>query len=158
MLLAAPLLGLAVPVPAWKRWLAPSASLLWPTLTLPNGLDPSLATNDPEGVRRFREEPLIHHVATVRWFCELRRATRWLAEQPARLEVPTLMMLAGDERVVDNFSSRAFAHGAAGRVEVRTTAGARHEMFWGTSATETIEEAVAWLAAATTGAPGDSTR
>lgn len=148
LLLAAPLLGLSLTVPRWKRWLARPLSALWPTLPLPNGLVPEIATKNSVAARRFFDEPLIHHVATPRWFRELERALAWIVERPTELRVPTYLMLAADDQVVDNSVVRVFAGHAGPQVQVRTWAGLRHLMFWEPERSIVIGDAIRWIDAA----------
>ena len=61
----------------------------------------------------FYTDPLIHHVATSRWFNEVRDAKRGCRGRRSSLTTPTLIRLAGDDRLVSNeatlSSSREFA-------------------------------------------------
>ena len=57
---SSPLLTPAVPPPAWKLTLARVLSRVWPGCPLPSGVDPDGLSHDPDVVRRYREDPLVH--------------------------------------------------------------------------------------------------
>lgn len=107
MALSSPFLGIKVKVPAWKSLLGRAASALRPTLTLPNGLPASDISHDPEIVRIYETDPLITHNATARWFTEVVAAHADTLARASRIKLPTLMQLAGDDRIVDSQAAQA---------------------------------------------------
>lgn len=145
LVVAAPFLGLRQAPPWPKRWAAKPLSVLWPTLAFANGLDPALATRNEQAVRHFRDEPLIHHVATPRWFVEVGGAQRAILAAAPQLRTPTYLVLAGDERVVDNATAETFAAAAGSCVTQRTWPGLRHELFIEPEAADVVREVQDWL-------------
>lgn len=100
--ITAPFLGLKLQVPAWKRTMGLVASMLHPTLKLPNGLPASAVSHDPEVVRLYETDPLITHNATARWFTETVSTQADVRMRVGRLQTPLLMQIAGDDRIVDS--------------------------------------------------------
>jgi lysophospholipase len=99
--LTSPFLGLKLRVAAWKRGTAMLASLLRPTLAIPNGIDASAVSHDPAVRTAYATDPLITHQATARWFTEVLATHADLRERAGRIRTPILIMQAGDDRIVD---------------------------------------------------------
>jgi alpha-beta hydrolase superfamily lysophospholipase len=153
LVLAAPHLGLRMKVPAWKLLLAPVMSLLWPGLALASGLRAEEVTRNPEAIERHREDTLIHHVATSRWFIEARRAQAHARGAAATLATPTLLLVAGADRIVDNDAIAAFADAAASVLTVRRYEGLYHELFVEPEWPQVLADISHWLCASPQAAP-----
>ena len=108
LVLSSPALRFLVRVPWWKRTLAQLTSIVWPTLALPADLDAKDLTHDPDALQRMRDDQLAVRVATARWWTEsLRAQRRALAGAPV-VTTPTLLQVAGSDRIVDAATTRAF--------------------------------------------------
>lgn len=59
-ILSAPMLGVAVPIPAWKSALSVAAYQVLPEVGLDNGILPEMLSSDPEVLNEFRRDPLRH--------------------------------------------------------------------------------------------------
>jgi alpha-beta hydrolase superfamily lysophospholipase len=141
----APWLDLKMKVSMPKRAAAEVFARLKPTLSMSNGLKPEDVSRNPEVVAKFFSDPLVHHVATARWFSGVLRAQASIRASAAQLKVPTLMLLAGQDRIVSTEASLAFA-GAAGRtVEVRNYPALFHEMFLEPERDQVISDIADWL-------------
>jgi alpha-beta hydrolase superfamily lysophospholipase len=145
LVLAAPWLELAMKVPAWKRLPAPLLSRLWPTLTLPNGIRAEDVSRNPAVVENFQTDPLVHHVASARWFREARTAQARIRGAAATLTVPTLLLLAGQDRIVMNEANLELARAAAGVVELRQYDALYHELFLELEAPAVLSDIAGWL-------------
>jgi alpha-beta hydrolase superfamily lysophospholipase len=110
--------GLALLAPGFRPRVRPSApeirriavaSVLDPTRLFPIPLnDPSLFTAQPRKREFIASDPLALRSATARFLAEslkfdvyLRRATRYVT-------IPVLLMLAGEDRIIDNAQTRQF--------------------------------------------------
>jgi alpha-beta hydrolase superfamily lysophospholipase len=132
-----PVDGLVLSSPVLAARLSPVQKLLLaivprlaPNLTVGNGLDPQYLSRDPDVVKAYRADPLVHDRVSGRLArfimdeAELVRscAPRWL--------VPTLLLYAGDDRIVDPRGSRAFAAAAPKNVvTAQRFDGCYHEIF-----------------------------
>ena len=128
-MLAAPWLELKLAVPRWKLALAQVAGGVWPTLAMGNELRSSDTTRDPAARERWADDPLAHHVATPRWFNEVRAAQAYILGHPDTLRVPTLIAVPGDDRIVNSERTLAFARAAGATVDVKVYPEAYHELF-----------------------------
>jgi alpha-beta hydrolase superfamily lysophospholipase len=111
--------GLVLSSPALAMRLGPVQRLLLrtlphfaPQLRVGNGLDPAWLSHDPEVERAYRADPLVHDRVSV-------RLARFIADEGHRLvakapgwSVPTLLLYAGSDRLVDPAASHAFVETA----------------------------------------------
>ena len=146
LVLAAPYLALKLKVPAVKLHLSNLMGRVWPTLTLGNELRPKDVSRNPEVWAGMENDPLIHHVATPRWFNEVRAAQARILQAAEKLKTPTLMLLAGRDRIVSSDVALAFAQAAGPIVEVKQYEDLFHEMFLEPERDVLIADIVRWVA------------
>jgi len=144
---ATPYLALKMKVPAYKRLLSPVLGGLWPTLTMGNELRSGEVTRNEAMWAEMDTDPLIHRVATPRWFNEVRAAQARILASAAKLRTPTLMLLAGGDRIVDNDAAAAFAREAGPIVELKQYEGLFHELFLEPERDTVIADVTRWLVA-----------
>jgi alpha-beta hydrolase superfamily lysophospholipase len=142
---AAPYLDLKMKVPLYKRMISPVMGALWPTLTLSNEIALDLTCSDPEAVAAMAADPLIRHVATPRWFNEVRATQARLRASPTALKVPTFMAVAGEDRLVDSGAAIAFARAAGPIVDLKVYENFFHEMYLERDRDVVIADVVDWL-------------
>ncbi|CAG9175043.1 alpha/beta hydrolase [Cupriavidus pampae] len=110
-----PIRALILSSPALALYLSPRMLRLQrvlmafvPRLRVPTKLDASGLSHDPEVVRAYRTDPLVQATITAG---ALETFVRGMAQAQAdapRLEAPTLMLVAGADRIVDPAGSRRF--------------------------------------------------
>jgi alpha-beta hydrolase superfamily lysophospholipase len=147
--LGAPWLGLTMKVPAVKRAASPVMGWLWPTLALSNGIRVEDVTRDPEVQRRLADDPLIHHVATARWFNESLSVQAHILAGAGQLSIPTFIGIPGEDRIASAETAASFADGAraAGApVQSRCYPGVFHELFLEPERDAIIADLVTWTA------------
>jgi alpha-beta hydrolase superfamily lysophospholipase len=101
-----------------------------PDLSLRNGIDVSKLSHDPAVVAAYRKDPWVHDRISP-------RLARFMADEAALVRsragswpVPTLLLFAGADRLVDPRGSRAFARAAPRlRVSARRFDRMYHEIF-----------------------------
>jgi alpha-beta hydrolase superfamily lysophospholipase len=143
---AAPYLALKMPVPLYKRAIAPVLGVLWPTLAMSNQIEPALTSRSPEARAAMTVDPLVRHVATPRWFNEVGATQARLRASASLLKVPTFMPVAGADRLVDPAASLAFARDAGAIVELKVYEPLFHELYLEPERDLVIADVVAWLA------------
>ena len=97
---------------AWQRLLLAVVPRWWPDLRMGNGLDPVFLSHDPQVVADYRADRLVHERISARlgrFIADAGAAT--LAAAPA-WRVPTLLLFAGDDHLVNPEGSRRFARAA----------------------------------------------
>ena len=94
---------------AFQKFLVAVLSRLSPDLRIGNGLNPLFLSHDPEMVRAYNADRLVHDrisARLARFIADAGPATLSLA---ARWTVPTLLLYAGDDHLVNPAGSRRFA-------------------------------------------------
>ena len=103
-----PLLRLKMQVPSWKVALGKMLSNMAPTMSMKTGLDPNLLSHDKEVVRNYVNDPLVHGVASTRFYTELMRATDEALHGGSRLTLPCLVMIGPGDGIVDSSTTKEF--------------------------------------------------
>jgi alpha-beta hydrolase superfamily lysophospholipase len=142
---AAPYLALKMPVPLYKRLASPIIGAIWPTFTMSNQIGPEIVARLPEVWEEMRKDPQVRHVATPRWFNEVRATQARLRASAAQLKVPTFMPVAGADRLVDPAASIEFARAAGSIVELRVYEDSFHEIYLEPERERVIADVVSWL-------------
>jgi alpha-beta hydrolase superfamily lysophospholipase len=70
--------------------------------------DPELFTATPRWQEFLRQDPLSIHKATARFLIESVRLDGYLRVVPKHVRVPVLLLLAGQDRIIDNERTRRF--------------------------------------------------
>jgi alpha-beta hydrolase superfamily lysophospholipase len=105
---SSPALGMAIEIPAVKKILGSLMSFIWPAMTMGNELDAGIVSHDPEVVRAYKTDPLVHDRVSARFFTEFLAAMETVYAQASALKVPTLLQVAGDDQLVNARSSVKF--------------------------------------------------
>jgi acylglycerol lipase len=103
---------------------------LAPRLALGSGLDPAGLSRDPEVVRRYLEDPLVHRTMTTSLAAELLDAIPVVAARAVEVQVPMLLLHGSDDPLCPIEGSQGF-HGGV-RVpgsSFRAYPGLLHEIF-----------------------------
>ena len=114
--------------PAWKLTLGKIMYNLWPTLTMSNELDRQGLSRDPEVVRAYNEDPLVHDRLSARLGMDMLQSGLWSLEHAAEFPLPLLLMHAGADRLTSAQASREFAAQAGNRCTLRIWDGFYHEI------------------------------
>ena len=105
-------------------------SVVWPGILLPNHVDPSRLSHDPEVGRAYAADPLVSRHVSPRWFTSVVGAIRGAHERAPALARPVLLMVSGADRIADPEAAMRFAARAPARhLEVVRFEGLYHEMF-----------------------------
>ncbi len=129
--------GLVLSSPALKtgmplhlRLLVAVGSRLTPNLVQPHGLPLHKISHDPQVVADAKNDPLCHDKATPRLVAFILDAGACARRDAAKLDVPVLLLVAGDDKLVDPEGSREFAAALPpGRGTLHWYAPLWHEVF-----------------------------
>ncbi len=105
---SSPGLAPAMKVPVIKGNLGRLMSFIWPSLTFDNELIPEHLSHDAAAVKAYVEDPLVHRRISSRWFTEYLKAMAETNQAASKITIPTLMQVAGDDRIVSPRVSRDF--------------------------------------------------
>jgi alpha-beta hydrolase superfamily lysophospholipase len=117
-----------------------------PHLTVGNGVDPHFISRDPAVVAAYQADPLVHDRICTRLARFIADAGPSVIAHAPGWSVPTLLMYAGSDRLVDPAGSRAFADSAPASV-VSTVCfdDYYHEIFNEPDNERVFEELEQWL-------------
>jgi alpha-beta hydrolase superfamily lysophospholipase len=146
----APLLRLKMQVPPWKAAVGRMLSGLTPTFSMKTGLDPNLLSHDQEIVRNYVNDPLVHGVASARFFTELLHAEEETIRDATKLTLPCLIMQGSGDGIVDPAATEDFFKGVASADKtLKIYEGLYHEVLNEPEKENILKEISAWLSART---------
>jgi len=141
LVLSAP--SIASTIPVWKKVLARVLGRIAPTLSVANGVAGDILSRDPTVAERYLADPLNRHRSTTRFGAEALGEQRRVLGALSRLDLPTLVIHGGDDRLVPTASSERLA--ALARVTRVVHPGLRHETHNEPEAPAVIAGVIAWL-------------
>jgi alpha-beta hydrolase superfamily lysophospholipase len=147
--------ALAVDMAAWQRAAVGWLPRIAPDLTLGNGLKPKYLSHDPAVVAAYEADPLVHDRICARLGAFVASEGGRVVAAAARWPVRTLLLYAGDDRLVAPRGSDAFAAAAAdgsagssashAAVTVQRFAALYHEIFNELDSAPVLKALAAWL-------------
>lgn len=146
LILSAPFLAMAMPVPRWKTTLSPLLSVVWPSFSTPSGLRGTMISRDREAVAAYEADPLVHRTATARWFSEVRQAQEKALAHARGLSLP-LLVLQGDADPIASVAAtrQFFAAAASADKALQLYRGYLHEVLNEQGKERVWEDAASWL-------------
>jgi alpha-beta hydrolase superfamily lysophospholipase len=128
LVLSSPALGVRVSV--FQQFLLSVLPRFAPNLAVGNGVDPDFLSHDRDVVAAYRADRLVHDRITPRLALFFAQSGAQVIARAPQWKLPTLLLYAGDDRLVDSRASRAFAQAApAGVVTARCFDALYHEIF-----------------------------
>ncbi len=107
--------------------------------------DPELFTSVPEWIDYLRDDPLQLHQATAGFFLASRRMDKVVRPLAQAQPVPLHLMLAADERIIDNEKTRAFVRELHWPTSVITTyQDSRHTLEFDPDRDAFLDDLIAW--------------
>jgi acylglycerol lipase len=131
----------------WQRALAPVAGRLAPTVAIPNMLKGEHLSRDPAVGEAYFADPLVVTKTTTGFGALLFAEIDELNDRVEELDVPTLVIHGGDDRVVPTASSECFE--GISNVERKVYPGLRHETFNEPEGPEVVAEVARWIGSRT---------
>lgn len=108
IVVSGPMLRLKVKLPAVKVIAGKILSKWLPRVTLASDLDARMLSHDPKVIQARAEDPLVHDVASTRWFTEGMAAGERILRSASQLRVPTLFMHGGEDPLTDPKATQEF--------------------------------------------------
>ncbi len=128
--LSSPALGLSVKVPAFKEKLAHIAADWLPRLTMHNELDYRDLTRDEDHLATYANDPLRQDKISPALYLGMLKNFSLIKERAREIHLPTLMQLAGVERIVSTKTSEEVFEGLGSEVKVlRIYPESHHEIY-----------------------------
>lgn len=144
-IIIAPWLGLAS-APRWKVAVGRAVAPILPALPVPAGIDPEDLSRDPAVVRSWRNDSHVQRWITPRLFLAVEDAIAHVFANAGRLPPPLLLILSGQDRIVDTERSRELVRQLPpGDFQMHVEAASRHEILNDLDRDQAIERIVGWI-------------
>ena len=140
LVLTAPMVGGGA---AWQRFLAKWGSKVLPTLSIPQKIDGIHLSRDPDVAEAYFADPLVHTKATLRFGEALFKAMDDVVAGMNRLQVPTLALHGGRDRLVPTESSEFLEDISI--VERRVYPGLHHEILNEPEGPQVVADIIDWI-------------
>jgi alpha-beta hydrolase superfamily lysophospholipase len=88
--------------------LARTLSRIWPSFSLPLGLDTKALSRNKDVVKAYEEDPLVHGKTTVRWGTEILKTIEWVKARAAEVNIPILLIHGGFDPLNSPHGTRIF--------------------------------------------------
>ncbi len=108
LVLSAPAFVPGVPVPAIQAAAARIVSRILPRLTQSNKLDADDLSHDPQTVRAYQDDPLVHDRVSTRWFVSFQETAEACLARAGELTLPLLVTQGTEDKMVSPEGSRRF--------------------------------------------------
>lgn len=131
---------------AFQKFLVSLLPKLSPNLRVGNGVKPQFISHDPAVVAAYKADPMVHDRISARLARFIADAGPQTLARAAHWKVPTLLMYAGDDRLLNPQGSRRFAAAAPkGVVTSVCFDNLYHEIFNELDAEPVFAELKRWL-------------
>lgn len=148
-IISAPLLSVALRVPAYKKALGELLGRTLSKIQLTNEVNPSHLTHDPAVVEAYVNDRLVHEKITPKLYLCMTAEMEWIMEQSGPLACPSLFLVPGDDRIVSSRHTLAFFRGLKSpRNELREYPGMFHEVVNETDKQKVFADIQAWVGTA----------
>lgn len=127
-ILSAPYFRLTHPQPALKVSMGRLTQNLFPTLTLPTGLNPQHISRDKDEVQKYINDPLVHSKISAKMGISIVDAGEYVIHHADKIRVPTLLMHGTGDQITDPKASELFAKNSDGMVQIQLLDGLYHEI------------------------------
>lgn len=144
LVLSAP--ALAIYMNVIERALLKVLTSIAPGLTLSNGLKTQYLSHDTEVVTAYRNDDLVHDRISARLLNSMLETMATVQAQAPSLNLPTLLLVAGEDKLVDSSGSLAFAQASpSDYLRLHSYETLYHEIFNEIDSAKVFNDLGAWL-------------
>jgi len=140
-----PWLKLAFDPPAIKVTLGRLMNNIYPAFTQASELETAALSRDPQVVRAYEQDPLVHDKISARLFVSIYESGLWALEHAAEFPLPLLLMHGTADRLTSWQASREFAERAGKKVTWRAWDGFYHEIHNEPEKAEVLKAMTDWI-------------
>ncbi len=140
--------ALAVPLTAMQKTLLKLMTAIAPHVGVSNGLNPQFLSHDVAVVAAYKADPLVHGKISAGLLGAMLASVAYCETRAASITTPALMLVAGDDRLVNAEGSKHFfAQLPAGKAEFTMYEDFYHEIFNEPGRARPLAQLRAWLSA-----------
>lgn len=141
---SSPMLRTAFKPPYWKTLIGKYLRPILPLLPLYNEIRAEDLSRDPEVVRAYKDDPLVHDRLTLRFY-DVLLAGEWAIRHAVDLRIPTLIMHGDRDRVTSLEASREFSEIAGDICTMKAWEGFYHEIHNEPDRKRAFDYLIEWL-------------
>ena len=116
-----------------------------PTVTVPTGLDANLISRDPEVVKVYLDDPLVHDKSTLALGRDGALAAEYALEHASEIDVPLLIVHGTGDEITDARGSEQFLAQVPGDKTLNLYDGYYHETHNEPESAQVLADTIAWL-------------
>jgi alpha-beta hydrolase superfamily lysophospholipase len=121
-------------------------SRIWPHFSLPLGISPKALSRDPEAVKAYEADPLVHGKTTVRWGTEVLRTIERVKVHAAEVHIPLMLIHGGADPLNSVKGTRSFFDKIVFPDKtMKIYPGSYHEVHNDLDRSQVMEDAAQWL-------------
>jgi len=129
-----------------ERSLLKVLSAIAPALTLSNGLKTTYLSHDPKVVASYLADPLVHDRISARLLNSMLTTMHDVFSHASSLDLPTLLLVAGQDKLVDSTGSLRFAQASPENyLRLHAYDNLYHEIFNELDAKAVFDDVSTWL-------------
>ncbi|HEX8992163.1 MAG TPA: alpha/beta hydrolase [Anaerolineales bacterium] len=128
-----------------KLILAKVLGSLAPTVLLPNGLDTSLLSHDPNVERLYVSDPLVHDRVSLGFGKVMPGAIRWALQHASEFPLPLLLVHGTGDQIAYPSSSQEFAAALGGKAKLVLWDNLYHETHNEPEKAEVLKTTIQWM-------------
>jgi acylglycerol lipase len=140
-----PAIRVAEPLPATQLTMAKVMNRLQPAMQMPNGLALDNLARDPEVIRAYKSDPLVHNKISVRLAVEMLQAGEWALAHAAEFPLPLLLVHGTADELTSAAATQEFAGTVRGDCTLKLWDGFYHETHNEPEKAEVLAFMVAWI-------------
>ena len=145
LVVSSPLLQPTSAPPMWKRTVARALNVVYPEFSFNSRLKAEDLSHDPDVVRCYQADPLVHNRVSARLAIEMFRAGRYALEKAEKLTFPLLLLHGEKDRITSPQATRMFAARAGPLCDLRISERGFHELHWEDDRADTVAHIITWL-------------
>lgn len=138
-------LKLAFQPPGWKLFFGKLIQKIAPSVTLDNEVNSSFISRDPEEVKRYENDSLVHNRVSPNFSLSFIERGAWAIENANLLKKPILLLHGTDDKLISCEGSKQFAANNADNVTLKLYEGGYHELHNDFCKQEVIGDVISWL-------------
>jgi len=139
-----PYLRLAFQPPQWKILLGKLMLNIFPSITMPSGLDPKGISRIHEEVEKYKNDPLVHDKVSPMYSFPIMDAGEWAIENAFRLNDCTFLLHGTADQIIDYKATEEF-HQNSTKTTLKLIEAGFHELHNDLCSNEMLEEISNWL-------------
>lgn len=137
-------LRLAFKPPKWKMAFGRMLLSLYPSLTMPSGLDPKGISRIPDEVEKYKSDPLVHDMVSPMFSFPIMDAGQWVIDNAGQHEVDTLLLHGSGDPIIDYRGTEEF-HNNSNKTKFQLFEGGYHELHYDLCAQEMLQAVQNWF-------------